>query len=154
MADGGAVDEKGIGSRVLRKEDARHLAGKGKFTSDFQRPGQMNMAFVRSPVAHGRIKSIKKPAGFEGAVYTAGDMADLKPMRAPSKLPGYKASDYPSLALGKVRFAGAPVAVCVAETRGGVRSVAALDSLSRPRGTGERREASNTSRGPSLSWRV
>ena len=49
MADGGSVDGKGIGARVPRKEDARHLAGKGKFTSDFKRPGQKDMAFVRSP---------------------------------------------------------------------------------------------------------
>ena len=58
MADGGSVDGKGIGARVLRKEDARHLAGKGKFTSDFKRPGQKDMAFVRAPVAHAHIKSI------------------------------------------------------------------------------------------------
>ena len=80
MADGGSVDGKGIGARVPRKEDARHLAGKGKFTSDFKRPGQKDMAFVRSPVAHARINSITKPAGFEGAIFTADDLADLKPI--------------------------------------------------------------------------
>ena len=126
MADGGSVDGKGIGARVLRKEDARHLAGKGKFTSDFKRPGQKDMAFVRSPVTHARIKSITKPAGFEGAVFTADDLADLKPMRAPSKLPGYKASDYPSLAIGKVRFAGEPVAVCVADSRAEAEDIAQM----------------------------
>ena len=71
MADGGAVDGKGIGARVLRKEDAWHLAGRGKFTSDFRRPGQQEIAFVRSSVAHGRIKTIIKPAGFEDAIFTA-----------------------------------------------------------------------------------
>ena len=124
MADGGSVDGKGIGARVLRKEDARHLAGKGKFTSDFKRPGQKDMAFVRAPVGHGRITSITKPAGFEDAVFTADDLSDLKPMRAPSKLPGYKASDYPSLAIGKVRFAGEPVAVCVADSRAEAEDIA------------------------------
>lgn len=117
MADGGATDGKGIGARVLRKEDWRHLAGKAKFTGDFQRPGQKEMAFVRSDVAHARIVSVTKPAGFEDSVFTAADMPGMQPMRAPSKMPGYKGADYPALAIGKVRFVGEPVAVCVADTR-------------------------------------
>ncbi|MEC9206722.1 MAG: hypothetical protein VYE62_02035, partial [Pseudomonadota bacterium] len=79
MADGGSVDGKGIGARVLRKEDARHLAGKGKFTSDLKRPGQKEMAFVRAPVAHAHIKSISKPAGYEYAIFTSEDLPGLKP---------------------------------------------------------------------------
>ena len=124
MADGGAGDGQGIGARVLRKEDARHLAGRGKFTSDFRRPGQQEMAFVRSPVAHARLKSITKPAGHEAAVFTATDMPDMLPMRAPSRLPGYKAADYPALATEKVRFVGEPVAVCVADTRAEAEDIA------------------------------
>jgi len=124
MADGGAADGQGIGARVLRKEDARHLAGRGKFTSDFRRPGQQEMAFVRSPVAHARLKSITKPAGHEAAVFTAADMPDMLPMRAPSRLPGYKAADYPALATEKVRFVGEPVAVCVADTRAEAEDIA------------------------------
>ncbi len=126
MADGGAAEGQGIGARVLRKEDARHLAGRGKFTSDFRRQGQKEMAFVRSPVAHARIKSIKKPSQFGGSIFTATDMPDLKPMRAPSKLPGYKHSDYPALAIDKVRFAGEPIAVCVADTRAEAEDIAQL----------------------------
>ena len=126
MADGGAAEGQGIGARVLRKEDARHLAGRGKFTSDFRRAGQKELAFVRSPVAHGRIKSIKKPPQFEASIFTATDMPDLKPMRAPSKLPGYKHSDYPPLAIDKVRFAGEPIAVCVADTRAEAEDIAQL----------------------------
>ena len=124
MADGGAADGQGMGARVLRKEDARHLAGRGKFTSDFRRPGQQEMAFVRSPVAHARLKSITKPAGHEAAVFTAADMPDMLPMRAPSRLPGYKAADYPALATEKVRFVGEPVAVCVADTRAEAEDIA------------------------------
>ena len=59
-------------------------------------------------------------------MFTADDLSDLKPMRAPSKLPGYKASDYPSLAIGKVRFAGEPVAVCVADTRAEAEDIAQM----------------------------
>ncbi|MEC7463236.1 MAG: xanthine dehydrogenase family protein molybdopterin-binding subunit [Pseudomonadota bacterium] len=126
MADGGSVDGKGIGARVLRKEDARHLAGKGKFTSDFKRPGQKEMAFVRASVAHAHIKSIVKPAGYEHAIFTSEDLPGLKPMRALSKLPGYKLSDYPALAAGKVRFAGEPVAVCVADSRADAEDIAQM----------------------------
>lgn len=117
MADGGSTDGKGIGARVLRKEDNRHLAGRGNFTGDIKRPGQKELAFVRSPVAHARIVSVTKPEGFEKSVYTAEDAVGMRNMRAPSKLPGYKGADYPALAIGKVRFVGEPVAVCVADTR-------------------------------------
>ena len=46
---------QGIGPRVRRKEDARHLHGRGSFVSDMVLPGQSEVAFLRSPVAHGRI---------------------------------------------------------------------------------------------------
>lgn len=126
MADGGTTDGKGIGARVLRKEDARHLAGRGNFTSDIKRPGQKEIAFVRSPLAHARIKSVTKPAGYENAVFTNEDMVGMLPMRAPSKLPGYKGADYPAVAVGKVRFVGEPVAVCVADTRAEAEDIAQL----------------------------
>lgn len=126
MADGGATDGQGIGARVLRKEDSRHLAGRGNFTGDMQRPGQVDLAFVRSPVAHARVKSIVKPAGFEDKVFTAADMPDMLPMRAPSKLPGYKGADYPALATDKVRFVGEPVAVCVGDTRAEAEDIAQM----------------------------
>ena len=126
MADGGANDGKGIGARVLRKEDTRHLAGHGKFTGDLKRPGQKEIAFVRSPVAHARIKSVTKPAGFETAVFTVDDMPGMRPMRAPSKLPGYKGADYPAVATGKVRFVGEPVAVCLGDTRAEAEDIAQM----------------------------
>src|SRR5918999_211076 len=54
---------QGIGARVLRKEDARHLHGRGNFVSDMVLPGQSEVAFLRSPVAHARLTRIVKPAG-------------------------------------------------------------------------------------------
>ena len=57
---------QGIGARVPRKEDSRHLHGKGQYVSDMVLPGQREVAFLRSPLAHGRIRGIKKPAGSEG----------------------------------------------------------------------------------------
>ena len=75
------------------------------------------MAFVRSRVAHARIAAILTPPGAAGSVFVADDLTGVKPIRAISKLPGYKVSDYPILAQGKVRFVGELVAMCIADTR-------------------------------------
>ena len=111
------MSDKGIGASVLRKEDARFMAGRGNYVADIDAARMLNIAFVRSPIAHGRVGRITKPAGAEDRVLTVADLTGVQPMRAPSKLPGYKASDYPALATGKVRFVGEPVVACVAETR-------------------------------------
>ena len=111
------MNEKGIGASVLRKEDGRFMTGRGNYVADIPAAEMLNIAFVRSPVAHGRILRVVKPAGVQDRILVAEDLAGVEPMRAPSKLPGYKASDYPALATGKVRFVGEPVVACIAETR-------------------------------------
>src|SRR5262249_20290978 len=108
---------QGIGVRVPRTEDERHLHGRGNFVSDMILPAQSEVAFLRSPIAHGRIKRIVKPKGFEGAVFTRGDLADAQTIVTPTTVPGYKVSDMHPLAHGKVRFVGEAIAMCVAPTR-------------------------------------
>jgi len=108
---------QGIGARVPRKEDSRHLHGRGQYVSDVVLPGQREVAFLRSPVAHGRIRAIRKPAGSEGAVFTREDLVEAKDIVAMSTLPSYRVSGQPPLAHGKVRFVGEPVVMCVARTR-------------------------------------
>jgi carbon-monoxide dehydrogenase large subunit len=49
---------EGIGARVTRKEDKRFLTGKGRYTDDMSVPGMKYAAFVRSPHAHAKIRSI------------------------------------------------------------------------------------------------
>jgi carbon-monoxide dehydrogenase large subunit len=73
----------------------------------------LEVAFVRSPMAHGRIKGIQKPAG----VYTADDLTGVKPIRAVSTVKGFKPSEQPIFATGKVRQVGELVAMCAAPTR-------------------------------------
>ena len=107
----------GIGARVPRKEDSRHLKGKAEFVGDIKLPGLWEAAFVRSPLAHATLGRITKPAGAENRVFTAGDMTDLMPIRTVSTLPGYKLSDYPALARDKVRYVGECIAICIAPTR-------------------------------------
>ena len=48
----------GIGAPVRRKEDQRFITGKGRYTDDFNRPGQAYAYFLRSPHAHARIRRI------------------------------------------------------------------------------------------------
>ena len=111
--------KSGIGARVPRKEDHRLLHGKGQFVGDLKMPGLLEVAFVRSPLAHANIKSIRYPASLHGRVFTAEHLAadSVKPVRTPSTLPGFKFADYPALADGKVRMVGEALAMCVAPTR-------------------------------------
>jgi carbon-monoxide dehydrogenase large subunit len=108
---------QGIGARVPRKEDARHLHGRGNFVSDMILPGQQEVAFLRSPVAHGRIARIGKPQGSENSVFTWADLEGVKPIVASSTLPGYRLSAQHPLAHEKVRFVGDPIAMVAAPSR-------------------------------------
>jgi carbon-monoxide dehydrogenase large subunit len=115
----------GIGRAVPRKEDDRHLRGMGEFVGDIRLAGMRDLAFVRSPIAHGRIVSIAKPAGREQSVFTAADLDGVKPILAASRLPGFKVSAQPALAAEKVRHVGEAIAVCVAATRAEAEDIAA-----------------------------
>src|SRR5918994_2938040 len=102
MSDYGKPGQ-GVGARVPRKEDARHLHGRGQFVSDMLLPGQREVAFLRSPVAHARILGIRKPASSEDKVFVRSDLAEVKAIVAPSTLPSFKLSEQHPLAHGKVR---------------------------------------------------
>ena len=107
----------GVGASLLRKEDARHLHGRGQFVADVKLPGTRDVAFVRSPHAHARIKSIAVPPEAAGQVFTARDLPRLTEMRAVPQVNGFKVSGYPPLATQKVRYVGEPIAACIAPTR-------------------------------------
>src|SRR5262249_35284574 len=76
-----------------------------------------DVAFVRSPVAHARIRGISVPVAQRASTYTAAELVDVKPIRAVSGLRGFKVSEQPALANGKVRYVGEPVAMCMGATR-------------------------------------
>jgi len=120
----GAEGSKGIGGRVLRNEDARLVSGRGQFLGDIAMPGLRDVAFLRSPVAHARIAGIEIPDDIRASVYTAVDFEGIAPIRATAGVPGFKSSDYPALATGKVRFVGEPVALCVAPSRAEAEDIA------------------------------
>jgi carbon-monoxide dehydrogenase large subunit len=123
MADGG---DKGVGARLPRKEDDRLLRGKGRFIGDIRIPGMREVAFLRSPIAHARIGTITVPAAYRAAVFTAADLADVAPIRAYSGLKGFRRSDQPVLATGKVRHVGEAVAMVVASSRAEAEDIAGL----------------------------
>ncbi len=127
--DGVAANSSGVGQRVLRKEDERYLRGQGAFIADIALAGMRDLAFVRSPVAHARIRGIVKPAGRAQDVFTAADLINVKPITAVSGLPGFKASSQPVLAADKIRHVGEAVAVCVAASRAEAEDLAALVEL-------------------------
>ena len=51
-----------IGHPLRRKEDARLLTGKGRFTDDFSIDSETHAAMVRSPHPHARIVRIETAA--------------------------------------------------------------------------------------------
>src|SRR4029453_16282106 len=80
-----------IGSPVERVEDLRFVRGRGQYVDDLVRPGQWHAAIVRSPMAHGRLRSIDTAAALTvpgvPAVTTARDLPrpiPTIPFRRPS----------------------------------------------------------------------
>ncbi|MWA01620.1 molybdopterin-dependent oxidoreductase [Actinomadura sp. LD22] len=115
--EGGAV-----GTTVRRKEDGRLVTGHGRYVSDLRLPGMRQVAFLRSPYGHARLRRIDASAartadGVDG-VFT-GDSAEIAAvgLRALSALPSYIETEQPVLARAKVRFAGEAVAAVVAGDR-------------------------------------
>lgn len=108
-----------LGNRVLRTEDPRLLTAGGTYVEDLSTPGALHAAFVRSSVAHARVRGLDLDAalGAPGvvAVLTAADLG-LAPL--PPAAPMLNAAmTRPVLADGLVRYVGEPIALVLAETR-------------------------------------
>jgi carbon-monoxide dehydrogenase large subunit len=117
----------GIGAAVRRKEDQRFITGRGHFTDDVNRPGQVFAVFVRSPHAHATIKGIdSKAAAARPGVLAVLTGANLAADKIGNLICGWmihskdgspmKMAPHPALAHGKACYAGDPVVVVVAET--------------------------------------
>ena len=120
---------QGIGISVPRKEDDRFLRGQGQFVGDIRLEGMMEVAFVRSPLAHAWIRDIRVPPDLRDDVYTMDDLDGVRPIVAVSALPGYKPSQQWPLARGKVRQVGELIAMCVARSRAEAEDMAAEVAL-------------------------
>ena len=126
-----------IGQGVNRVEDARLLMGTGNYTDDINVEGALRAAIFRSPVAHGKIKSIDTAAAMAvpgvKAIYTGKDveadgLGDLPCVPPAPNRDGSPRADTPRPILAKtnVRHVGEPVALVIAETAAQAREAAEL----------------------------
>jgi carbon-monoxide dehydrogenase large subunit len=110
-----------IGSPVERVEDLRFLRGRGQYVDDLERDGLWHAAIVRSPVAHGRIRSIDTAAALAmpgvNAVLTAQDIGRPIPI-IPFRRPNPTIAPYaqPVIADKVVRYVGEPIAMVLADS--------------------------------------
>ncbi len=114
-----ATDTKLFGAAIKRREDPRFITGRGQYVDDVKLPGMTYAAFVRSPHAHARLKSITtaKAKAVPGVVAVCtGQEVQVGGLPCGWMLPDIKVPLRPVLASGKVRYVGEPVAIVIAET--------------------------------------
>ena len=88
MANERSGQRHGVGASMLRKEDDRHLRGRGQFVADIALRGTQEVVFLRSPHAHAYIGAISVPPAARGRVFTAADLPRIKPIRVVTQAPG------------------------------------------------------------------
>jgi carbon-monoxide dehydrogenase large subunit len=82
----------------------------------------VHAAFLRSPHAHARLRRVDTGAARHQfgvlACITGEELrAHAAPVRAVSRMKGYTTTEWPALAIGKVRYAGEAIAAVVTDTR-------------------------------------
>jgi aerobic carbon-monoxide dehydrogenase large subunit len=121
-----------------RREDLRLITGRGRYTSDWDLPGQLHAAFLRSDHAHADIVSMNTAPALARpgvqAVFAGSDARAAGYVRFPlmsnfiNRNGGAPIkSDRPVLAHGKVRFVGEVVAMVVAKSASAAQD--ALDAI-------------------------
>jgi carbon-monoxide dehydrogenase large subunit len=112
-----------IGQPMERIEDMRFLRGRGTYVADVNRPGQLYAVILRSSVAHGKLLSIdsSRASNLPGVrhVFVAADLGNVVP-KIPLRLqplPQLEPFHQPTLADGKVRYVGEPIAVVLADSQ-------------------------------------
>jgi len=125
-----------FGAPVARVEDPRLLTGGGRYVDDIVLPGMLHAAFLRSPVAHGRIRRIDRSAALAlpgiHAVYGMTDFAGIAggpmPPMAPHPLLKTPITCCP-LTSDEVRYAGEPIAIVIADSRASAEDALAAIAL-------------------------
>src|ERR1700726_2426768 len=130
-----ALQKYGVGQPVRRKEDDTLVRGKGKYTDDFNLPGQAYAWIVRSSNAHGIIRDIDPSSakamlavlgvwpGTDLAASNYGPFTCGLPLKNRDGSPLLQ-TNRPALVTDKVRYVGDPVAFVVAETLAQARDAA------------------------------
>jgi aerobic carbon-monoxide dehydrogenase large subunit len=116
MTAGGSI----LGNAVLRLEDPTLLTGGGKYLDDLLPADVVRLGFVRSPMAHGMLRSVDVSAarvmpGVVAVYHAEGDDLALAPFRGSPIVPA--AFNRPVFARGRVRFVGDILAAVVAASR-------------------------------------
>jgi len=121
------ASETGIGAAVKRKEDARFITGRGRYTDDVNARGQAYAVFVRSPHARAKINRIDTAAAaatdgvvavFTGADLQADGIGDLPCGWLVKSKDGSDMVQppHPPIAIERVNYVGEPYAVVVGDT--------------------------------------
>ncbi|HKX75677.1 MAG TPA: aerobic carbon-monoxide dehydrogenase large subunit, partial [Acidimicrobiia bacterium] len=104
----------GIGHSVRRKEDARFIQGRGNYLDDIVLPGMLHMAILRSPIAHGRIRSVDTSAAAALPGVVAVVTGELMAAHNLAWMPTLSGDTQAVLATDKVRYQGQEVAAVIA----------------------------------------
>jgi carbon-monoxide dehydrogenase large subunit len=109
-----------IGAAIPRREDPALLKGQGRYTADIALTEPLHIAFLRSPVAAGRITDIDVSEALSApGVHAVITGADLPPTTSPDVLPVLEIEGtlpYPLLARERVTCVGEPVAAVLADS--------------------------------------
>src|SRR4051812_26151481 len=106
-----------VGRSIPRLEASAKVTGRAEYVHNLRLPGMLHGKIFRSTIPHGRIKRVDVTAA--SAVRGVHRVVTIDDIRAviPNPYYGPAFHDQPILADGKVRFAGEPVAVVLAEDR-------------------------------------
>jgi carbon-monoxide dehydrogenase large subunit len=124
------TEQRLFGKSIKRREDPRFITGRGQYVDDLKLPGMTYAAFVRSPYAHARIKSIDVAAAKAQpgvvAVFTGKDMTGVNSLpcgwdlRKAKNVPGVVQDlaivPHMPLTSDVARHVGDPVAVVIADS--------------------------------------
>src|SRR5215471_9155356 len=133
-----------VGRSMPRREDHRLLTGRGQFIADLDLPHMLHAVFVRSPVAHARIRGVDLSCAASApgvaCVLSGADLLQLLPPVPDTQLSlprkwttliqhKFINPQQPLLAHDKVRHVGEALAVIVAESRQAAEDAAQLVTL-------------------------
>jgi carbon-monoxide dehydrogenase large subunit len=107
---------RGIGHSVKRLEDGRFIRGRGNYVEDIVLPRMLHLEFLRSPLAHARIRSIDTSAAEAVPGVVAVVTGELLAQHNLAWMPTLSGDTQAVLATDKVRFQGQEVAAVIAES--------------------------------------
>lgn len=112
-----ASEPRWVGRRVLRREDPALLTGRTQFIGDFELPGMLHAAILRSPFPHARITrvDVSAAAALDGVVAVVAGHDAQRWTNPPRSAPeGWSTH---CIATDRVRWVGEPVAAVAAVDR-------------------------------------